>query len=439
MRSGKSSKSVLAEMQRFLLKNLKKKNIALAAIVLGLSLSIPFMFATAANDNEVSQAAFIQGQAVTPNPTVPVQNTPQPASTDGVLVSDLAEGAVQPSATPTSTALTFDASTVSATPVVSTDGAYSEISPGMDDPFVAMIQQRLMDLGYMDQDDPTTLFGPITSQAITEFQRKNGLSPDGVAGVQTQTELFSNNAKPYIVTEGDSGPDVQSIQERLAELGYAVGNTGYFGTDTTKAVQYFQRMNGLTPDGNVGDDTRQALYSQNAEPSLEYTAAKEAASQKSSAGKSSSSNVGGNNSAGNKATGTPAPAAPPAQPANSSKVEAFINAALAELGKTYVLGGKGPNVFDCSGLVYFALKASGNGIPYMTSYGWGGAGQYARISSMKDLQRGDVVCERGHVGIYLGNGQIVNASSSNGKVIISNNVFNSSYWVGHFVCGRRPL
>jgi peptidoglycan DL-endopeptidase CwlO len=300
----------------------------------------------------------------------------------------------------------------------------------------------------MDQDDPTTLYGPATKQAVAYFQRKNGLQQDGIASVQTQTLLFSADAKAYSVSEGDSGPDVQTIQDRLVELGYAVDHTGYFGTDTTKAVKYFQRMNSLSPDGNVGSNTSEILYSTKAEPSVEYTKAKEAAkaaaeaaAQASAAASASaskpSSSPGSTPKPSASASSTPKPSASTSPAKTDSKVEAFISAALSELGKTYVLGGKGPDVFDCSGLVYYSLKASGNGIAYMTSYGWGDAEQYTRISSMKDLKRGDVVCETGHVGIYLGDGKIVNASSSNGKVIISENVFSSNYWTSKFVCGRR--
>ncbi|MEI6100289.1 MAG: C40 family peptidase [Eubacteriales bacterium] len=120
----------------------------------------------------------------------------------------------------------------------------------------------------------------------------------------------------------------------------------------------------------------------------------------------------------------------------SNKVEAFISAAMSELGKSYVLGGKGPDVFDCSGLVYYSLKSSGNTIFYMTSAVWAQSG-YQRINSMNDLQRGDVICFKGHVGIYLGNGSMINASYSNRSVIISNDILSSSYWQANFICGRR--
>lgn len=414
---------------------IKKKNLALTVAIVFLALMVPILFATAANSNEVDKMAQI---SMSPAPTFSTE-TQIPAATGGSL-TELTEVMVTPTPSPSETLAPSPEPTPSASPSTT---AYATITPGTNDPFVAVIQQRLMDLQYMDQDDPTTLYGPVTKQAMEYFQRKNGLPQDGIAGEQAQTVLFSANAKPYTVSEGDSGPDVQSIQDRLVELGYSVDHTGYFGTDTAKAVKYFQRMNGLSADGNIGSNTREMLYSSKAEPSAEYTKAKEEAEkkakeeEKASASPSKGSSPSSAPAPSAPASSSPKPSASPSAPNTSTKVEAFISAALAQLGRTYVLGGKGPDVFDCSGLVYFALKASDNGIPYMTSYGWTDAGQYARIDSMKDLKRGDVVCETGHVGIYLGDGKIVNASSSNGKVIISENVFNSSYWTGKFICGRR--
>jgi cell wall-associated NlpC family hydrolase len=55
---------------------------------------------------------------------------------------------------------------------------------------------------------------------------------------------------------------------------------------------------------------------------------------------------------------------------------------------------------------------------------------------MKNLERGDIISFKGHVGIYLGNGEMINALPDSG-VKISKNIMNSSYWTSHFVCGFR--
>ena len=48
----------------------------------------------------------------------------------------------------------------------------------MNDPSVPALQQRLMDLHYMSQDQPTDYFGPATLTAVQAFQRKHGLDVD---------------------------------------------------------------------------------------------------------------------------------------------------------------------------------------------------------------------------------------------------------------------
>lgn len=60
--------------------------------------------------------------------------------------------------------------------------------------------------------------------------------------------------------QGSSGSDVTALQKKLKRWGYYTGEIdGIFGTKTKEAVMYFQRTNGLTPDGVVGEATAKAL------------------------------------------------------------------------------------------------------------------------------------------------------------------------------------
>ncbi len=66
-----------------------------------------------------------------------------------------------------------------------------------------------------------------------------------------------------VVKEGDRGPEVSALQERLQQLGYFKANvTGYFGSLTKEAVIQFQQAKGLTPDGVVGNTTEAYLGGQ---------------------------------------------------------------------------------------------------------------------------------------------------------------------------------
>lgn len=106
------------------------------------------------------------------------------------------------------------------------------------------------------------------------------------------------------------------------------------------------------------------------------------------------------------AAAQPAVAAP-----NSGRASTVINAAMAQIGKSYVFGAAGPNAFDCSGLTSWAYRQAGVNLP-RTSQAQYGVG---RAVSLADIQPGDLVFYYGqspsHVAIYIGNGQVVHASN----------------------------
>ena len=107
-------------------------------------------------------------------------------------------------------------------------------------------------------------------------------------------------------------------------------------------------------------------------------------------------------------------------------------------------GAKGPNQFDCSGFVYWCMNQAGVRQSYMTSIIWRSCSKYKRINSMSSIERGDVLVfsgssmATGHVGIYLGDGKMIDASSSDGHVrITSSNILKSKYWQEHFLMAYR--
>lgn len=142
---------------------------------------------------------------------------------------------------------------------------------GVEHSTVADIQQRLMDLGFMDYSEPTTKYGSITMEAVEMFQRQHDLTQDGIIGPATYALLFSDDAKYYMAKLGMSGDDIKRIQTRLYEMGYLAKNeylTGYFGDVTEAAVTAMQQNNGLLADGKVGQMTLEMLYSENAKANL---------------------------------------------------------------------------------------------------------------------------------------------------------------------------
>ena len=92
--------------------------------------------------------------------------------------------------------------------------------------------------------------------------------------------------------------------------------------------------------------------------------------------------------------------------------------ALSKVGNGYVFGAAGPSVFDCSGLTMASWAQAGVALPHNA------AAQYAsgRHISESELQPGDLVFYYSpihHVGMYIGNGKIVNALNPGAGVLIS--------------------
>lgn len=125
---------------------------------------------------------------------------------------------------------------------------------------------------------------------------------------------------------------------------------------------------------------------------------------------------------------------------NNLYIEKLCEAAEDLLGTPYVSGGKTESGVDCSGFVYLSFKNSGHEIPYLTSYEWARSG-YKTVSNgsmdLSQLKRGDILCFSGHVGIYLGDGLMIDSGTSTGGVRYCENIQSSSYWVNHYICAKR--
>ena len=124
---------------------------------------------------------------------------------------------------------------------------------------------------------------------------------------------------------------------------------------------------------------------------------------------------------------------------SASKVVSY---AKSFLGKPYVWGAQGPSSFDCSGFTYYVFKNSANITLPRTSKD---QSTYGTTISKKNLKVGDLVFfdtsgsnsgNVSHVGIYIGSNQFIHASSSKGKVVISD--FNN-YYTNAFVKAKRVL
>ena len=112
-----------------------------------------------------------------------------------------------------------------------------------------------------------------------------------------------------------------------------------------------------------------------------------------------------------------------ATPAGTAGVAAAIAFAQAQVGKPYCWGGQGPACFDCSGLVFAAYAAAGIHIA-RTTYQWQQDGPQIALSQ---IQPGDLLfsagsdgtpANPGHVVMYLGSGQVIQAPQTGEDVQI---------------------
>ena len=134
---------------------------------------------------------------------------------------------------------------------------YSTLQLNDDNAEVSALQQRLMDLGYMEADDPGTLYNESTRNAVTLFQRATDSEQNGIASAALQEMLFSDDAQEYRIKLDDSGADVRSIQRQLHELGYYSDRiTGYYGPNTEEAVRLFQVKNDKDVDVSGVDQNK---------------------------------------------------------------------------------------------------------------------------------------------------------------------------------------
>jgi len=112
--------------------------------------------------------------------------------------------------------------------------------------------------------------------------------------------------------------------------------------------------------------------------------------------------------------------------------------ALSYRGTPYRYGGSSPRAFDCSGFTQYVYSKAGKRLPRTATQ----QSRVGRNVGINNLQEGDLVTFHttrgkriGHVGIYIGNGQFVHASSGGGRVRVD--TLRKGYYKGRFVTGTH--
>lgn len=318
------------------------------------------------------------------------------AVTAGVAVSGLGTAHAQAPAQPAPPrAAPAPAAPVLAAPVVRTEPAIVTLRSGARGEAVSTLQRALNERGAGLRVDGA--YGPSTLRAVRSFQRSAGLAADGVAGPRTWAALDASPTAARAATaptapaaagsspilrRGARGDAVRTLQGLLRERGASIPVSGSFSARTADAVRAFQRSAGLAVDGVVGPRTWSALRG------------------------------------GGPASAAPAPADAPAPSRSSASGSAIVDAAQSQAGVRYTWGGSSPATgFDCSGLTSYVYRSQGISIPRTArQQALGG-----RIIPQSEARPGDLVAftdgNYGHIGIYAGDGQIIDASGSRGRIM----------------------
>lgn len=296
------------------------------------------------------------------------------------------------------------------------------LSAGINHIDVKTLQTHLKDMGYFKYNSNTTYFGRLTMEAVMDFQAKNKLVVDGSFGPASfkvlQTLLKNDNKLPESKPSGDEvfqiiykkplflgskGEDVKSFQEALKTLGFLKidKTTTYFGSITEKALIDFQVSLNILPDGRASSSTYQAI---------------------------------------NKALKDNFKISMPNRGEVDRLTMDIITIAKSYLDPKvpYVFGGNSIEGMDCSAFTMSVYGQAGIKIP-RTSDLQAGIG---REVNRNNLKAGDLLifsdtyrAGPSHVGIYLGNQELIHASTSNNGTTISK--LTSKYYEDHFTFGRR--
>ena len=141
---------------------------------------------------------------------------------------------------------------------------------------------------------------------------------------------------------------------------------------------------------------------------------------------------------GGTSTGTPVSPGALHQSAAPVRGQQIVNTAKQYIGVPYVWGGSTPAGFDCSGFVQYVFQLHGIPLPRTSRQQWT-AGKSIATSQ---LQPGDLVFFNtsgsgvSHLGIWVGDGQFIHASSSRGVMI---SALSNSYWSPRYMGARRVL
>ncbi|GAB3201369.1 hypothetical protein GCM10027261_35700 [Geodermatophilus arenarius] len=282
--------------------------------------------------------------------------------------------------------------------------AQQQAAAGEADQAAAEAQDRLQDLD-----------GRIREVARSAYTAGNG---DGFAGLDLL--MTSDSAEDFVASLATLGQIADHTTSVLDQVNEAAAAARQAQADAEAAETEAQRtLDDLSAQeaqlqGDIADYQAQFAALTEAQRQAALAAQEAGLAAGAQAGPGAGGGAVGESAPATAGTRAAAPAPAPAPSAGSGgsgAAQTAVQTALAQVGDPYVWGAGGPNAFDCSGLTQYAYAAAGISLPHSSSM----QSRMGTAVSRADLQPGDLIfyySPVSHVSMYIGNGQMVHASTS---------------------------
>jgi peptidoglycan DL-endopeptidase CwlO len=222
------------------------------------------------------------------------------------------------------------------------------------------------------------------------------LSADSLAEMESRLNYLSSSEKAQARIFESLASDRTELEGKIADLEEA----------RAKAAEKERRLSSLR-------DEIDAKLADQKDEIADLTAAIERAERRAAARAEAERQAAADAAAQAAQTSTPSVSTVPSSPvpsvtAASPNAQVAVDAALSKVGAPYAWGGAGPDSFDCSGLTMWAWGQAGVSLPHNSGMQYSATPRVAQ----SDLQPGDLLFFGSpihHVGMYIGNGQMVEA------------------------------
>lgn len=245
----------------------------------------------------------------------------------------------------------------------------------------------------------------IKSGDVTGYVKKDyvaeGSKAQEIADNVSKKQATVTTTTLRVRAAADPESDVISLIGKGEQLDIIKEENGWYKVNTADGEGYisadFADVEQIYPEAVSIETERKEQEEKEAKEKAEKEAKQKSTSQKSFA------------SGSTKSSGSTASSKSSGSTSGSSQGQAVVNYAMQFIGNPYVWGGSSlTNGTDCSGFTMSVYSHFGVSLPH---YDGAQRSCGTAVSSLAEAQPGDLICYYGHVGIYIGNGQIVHASN----------------------------